>query len=233
MDLTYTPGERLFVHKTKNRIAYIREACRQRSVLDLGCYDETALIKQDSGHYLFNEISSVATKHLGVDLSDLIPDEGLVVNGTSRIIRGDIYELDQLPIDPLQIDIIIAGELIEHLPDTLAFFRKIKTMFPGKRLICTTPNTTALYNVGFAFIKRESAHRDHLQVYSYKTLNTLCRHAQFPAWEIIPYHVRFTEMILRSGGIKRTVINAAENIVNSLERLFPLTAGGYIIDIRL
>lgn len=231
--LHYTPGEKLPVAKVKDRIEYLKAACVNQSVLDLGCYDETALIKKESGRYLFNEIDEVAKFHLGVDNSSLLPEEGITISDKSKILRGDIYNLDKMNIASYNFDVIIAGELIEHLSDTLLFLRKMKEWFPGKRLICTTPNTTALHNMVFTLVKRESAHIDHLQVYSYKTLNTLCRHAGFADWQIIPYHVKFTEMKLGAKGIKRQIVGASESIVNGIERLFPMSAGGYMVDIRL
>lgn len=232
-NLQYIPGEKLTVPRPVNRIAYIKKACEGKNVLDLGCYDETALVKKDSGNYLFNEISGVSALHIGVDNSKQLPPEGIVISDRERIYYGDIYDLAQLDIPRRQIDIIIAGELIEHLPDTLGFFNNLRRDFRGTRLICTTPNATSFSNMLLSLFKRESAHIDHLQVYSYKTLNTLCRVAGFGSWQIIPYHVKFTEMILRSGGIKKQVVNGSEGLVNGLETAFPMTAGGYIVDVMI
>lgn len=232
-DLRYTPVEKISVHKTVPRIQYIKVACNGKNVLDLGCYDETALVKINSAEYLLNEISSVSTTHIGVDNSPALPKEGLVLNEREKILFGDIYDFEKLDIDFDDIDIIIAGELIEHLPDTLKFFLSIKKTFPGKRFICSTPNTTSFSNILLSFFSRESAHKDHLQVYSYKTLNTLCRRSEFNSWQIVPYHVKFSEMIMNSAGVRKKVIGLCESIVNGVEKVFPMTAGGYILDIVL
>ncbi|MCJ8211361.1 class I SAM-dependent methyltransferase [Mucilaginibacter sp. RS28] len=232
-DLKYTPVEKISVPKTVSRIKYIKAACSGKNVLDLGCYDETALIKRDSTEYLFDEISSVSKLHIGVDNSPSLPKEGLILNEREKILFGDIYDLENLGIDFNSIDIIIAGELIEHLPDTLKFFLSLKKSFAGKRLICSTPNTTSFSNILLSFFSRESAHQDHLQVYSYKTLNTLCQRSGFDSWQIVPYHVKFSEMIMNSTGVKKKIVGACESIVNGIERFFPMTAGGYILDIIL
>lgn len=233
MNLQYTPTEKINVNSPKTRIQFIVTACQNRSVLDLGCYDETALIKNDTDTYLFAAIDKVSKSHIGIDNSELIPEEGIIFSNTSKIIKGDITNLIQYIPKNESIDIIIAGELIEHLPNTLGFFLSLKKDFPGVRLICSTPNTTSLSNIILAFFKRESCHKDHFQVYSIKTLNTLCRQANFKSWNIIPYHVKYTEMILRSKGIKKIFVQTCESIINFFERLFPMTAGGYLIDIEI
>lgn len=233
MELNYTPTEKLVVKKPVERVKYITNICINKNVLDLGCFDETALIKENSTNYLFQQISNVSSLHIGVDNSKLLPAEGITYSENVKILQGDIYDLNLLGLAQYNFDIIIAGELIEHLPNTLQFFKNLKRDFAGKRIICSTPNTTSFSNMILALFKRESCHVDHYQVYSYKTLNTLCKTAQFKSWEIIPYNVKFTEMIMRSTGIKKHFIKFSEKIINGIEYLFPLTGGGYIIDIEI
>ncbi len=231
--LKYTPTERINISRPVNRIQFISKSCNKKRVLDLGCYDETAQIKKNEETYLFSAISSVASNHTGIDNSNLLPDDGIIFSSNCRIIKGDITDLETIEINKEEVDIIIAGELIEHLPNTLEFFKKTKEQFPNKRIICSTPNSTSLSNILLAFIQAESCHIDHLQVYSYKTLNTLCKNASFNKWEIIPYNVKYTEMILRSKGIKRLFVKSCEKMINCIEYFFPLMAGGYILEIEI
>ncbi len=233
IELSYTPTEKLVVKKPVERVKYITNICINKNVLDLGCFDETALVKENSTNYLFQQISNVAALHIGVDNSKLLPAEGISYSEKAKILRGDIYDLNQMGLETYHFDVIVAGELIEHLPNTLAFFQNLKRDFSGKRIICSTPNTTSFANMVLALFKRESCHRDHYQVYSYKTLNTLCRTAQFKSWQLIPYHVKFTEMIMGASGMKKQGVKLAEKIINGVEYLFPLTGGGYIIDIEI
>lgn len=233
IELSYTPTEKLAVKKPVERVKYITNICINKNVLDLGCFDETALIKENSTNYLFQQISNVSALHIGVDNSKLLPPEGITYSENVKILFGDIYDLNKLGLAQYNFDIIVAGELIEHLPNTLEFFLNLKRDFSGKRIICSTPNTTSFSNMVLALFKRESCHVDHYQVYSYKTLNTLCKTAKFKSWQIIPYHVKFTEMIMRSGGIKKQLIKLAEKTINGTEYLFPLTGGGYLIDIEI
>jgi len=232
-DLLYTPTEKLLVKRPVERVKYLVNACIDKKVLDLGCYDETALVKADTGNYLFREISKVSALHIGVDNSRLLIDNNITYSETEKIIYGDVYNLDRVNIGHINFDVIIAGELIEHLPNTLAFFEALKKDFNGKKLICSTPNATSLHNMLLSLVKRESAHIDHIQVYSYKTLNTLCRLAGFTNWQIIPYHVKFTEMILNAKGGKKQVAKICEKIINTFETASAMSGGGYLIDITI
>jgi hypothetical protein len=135
-------------------------------------------------------------------------------------VRGDITALDRI-LGATEVEVVVAGELIEHL-------RELRDLLPGRELVMTTPNATALHNVLLGVASRESNHPNHLQVFSFKTLSTLCLRAGFPAWNIVPYHVYFAEMALRVSGAKRLGVRAAEQAVNLAERMFPLPSGGLI-----
>ena len=112
MKLSYTPGEKLSIPRPVDRVNYIVEVCIGKNVLDLGCYDETALIKENTGKYLFTEISKVAKLHFGVDNSAQLPKEGITYSPTEKIIKGDIYNLHQMDFNQTQFDVIIAAGAI-------------------------------------------------------------------------------------------------------------------------
>jgi len=236
-ELRYTPLERLTVPRPVDRIAFIARACAGCRVLDLGAMDETAWqAKRGRGTWLHEEIGRTALRVDGIDNSALVPAEGLRTARNASIRRGDITDpagvvagLDAPP------DVIVAGELIEHLDNPLQFLKRFAgtERLSGKTLILSTPNATALHNVLVALARRESTHRDHLCILSYKTLATLCSRAGFPSWEIIPYFARFTEMEERQAGLARLAVRAAERIVNLLEWCFPLLSFGYIVCVRL
>jgi hypothetical protein len=84
-----------------------------------------------------------------------------------------------------------------------------------------------------ALLWRESQHIDHVHIFSYKTLNTLCKRAGFKSWKIYSYHVKFSEMILQSSWVKRVLLISFERIINFFEYLFPLLAGWLIVEIEI
>jgi 2-polyprenyl-3-methyl-5-hydroxy-6-metoxy-1,4-benzoquinol methylase len=235
--LRYTALERVEVSRPVDRIPYIVHLCTSRRVLDLGAMDETAwTAKQGRGTWLHEEIGRKALSVDGIDNSPQIPTDGLHTASNATIWRGDISDLKELVSvleeDP---DVIVAGELIEHLENPLRFLRGFGAVdqLSGKTLILSTPNATALHNVLIGLFRRESTHHDHLCILSYKTLATLCTRAHFSDWEIIPYYARFTEMRERQTGLARLGVCIVERIVNALEWLFPLLSFGYIVRIRL
>lgn len=231
--LAYETLERLSVSRPVDRLAFIADLCRDKHVLDIGCLDETALIKRDTDHWLHGRISKVARKITGIDNSERLPAGGLSTGPTSRIFKGDGIDLDPDRVDVETIDIIVAGEFIEHLECPLAFLRSMKQRFPGRDLVISTPNGVAFANAMLASIGREAQHHDHLLSSTYKTLNTLCRRAGFAGWQIIPYRFYATEMLMQSRGAKKRIVRIVESFVRMVEYIFPLRSFGYIVLIRL
>ena len=234
--MEYTALEKIPVPKPVDRIEHIVGLVRNRRVLDLGALDETAYkAKANTRNWLHKEMAGVAARVVGIDNSALVPEQGLRLFEGSSIHRGDIGELRPVLAEHGTPEVIVAGELVEHLPDTLSFLRNLKRDCAefDPRVVITTPNACSWHNVILGLFKRESMHKDHLQIYSYKTLHTLFTRAGFSEWTIRPYHVRFTEMIQESKGAKRTAAIAFEKVVNLLERLFPTLSCGWVCEIRL
>jgi len=235
--LRYTPLERLSVPHPVDRIAFIARSCAGLNVLDLGAMDETAwFAKRGRGTWLHEEISRKALRVDGVDSSAQIPVEGLRTGPNATIRRGDITDPKRLVAELEESpDVVVAGELIEHLENPLQFLRQFTAIdrLSGKTLILSTPNATAFHNFLIGLVRRESTHHDHLCILSYKTLVTLCTRAGFSGWEITPYFSRFTEMQARHSGLSRFAVRIAERIVNAMEWMFPLLSFGYIVRICL
>jgi SAM-dependent methyltransferase len=235
--LSYAPLERLSVPRPVDRITYMARACKGLRVLDLGAMDETAwTAKRGRGTWLHEEISRYALRVDGIDISALVPAEGLATGPNATIRRGDITDpVRLLALLGYDIDVIVAGELIEHLANPLEFLKAFAGIdrLSGRTLILSTPNATALHNVLIGLARRESTHHDHLCILSYKTLTTLCSRAGFSDWEIIPYFARFTEMQERHSGLAGAAVRAAQRLVNWIEWMFPLLSFGYLVRIRL
>jgi hypothetical protein len=235
--LNYTPLERLKVARPVDRVEFIARACARCRVLDLGAMDETAwAAKRGRGTWLHEEIGGSALAVDGIDNSVHVPAEGLRTGPNATIRRGDITDPEPL-VSALERtpDVVVIGELIEHLENPLQFLKRLAGIerLAGKTLILSTPNATALHNVLIGLAQRESTHRDHLCIFSYKTLATLCTRAGFFEWEITPYYSRFTEMLQRHSGLRRIAVRATQGVVNLLEWMFPLLSFGYVVRVRL
>lgn len=230
MVFKYTPLEEIPVFRPVDRISYIVKESAGKNVLDIGCLDETALCKIGTKYFLHERIAQVAKFTVGIDNSLKLIAEFARLRPNGRIIKADACVFDKTLLKEYDFEIIVAGEFIEHLDNALFFLHDIKKNFAGKKLIFTTPNAVSLSNILLAILKRESTHEGHLQIYSYKTLNTLCLKAGFESWKIIPYYVSYAEMILASKGLKAFCVKAVEKSVNFGEYLLPLLSGGFIVD---
>jgi hypothetical protein len=234
---SYSPLEKILISRPVDRISFIRKICTGKTILDLGAMDETAfLLKRGQGTWLHEELTKVAKQVVGLDNSSSIPQNGLVTANNAAIHRGDIMKLDAwLNCNALNPDVVVAGELIEHLENPLLFLQSIKSnpALAGKTLVLSTPNATAIHNCLIGLFSRESTHHDHLCILSYKTICTLLARAGFSEWEIVPYYARFTEMKERHTGLRRGFISMGESGINLLEWFFPIMGFGYIVSVKI
>ncbi|HMS19007.1 MAG TPA: hypothetical protein PKC46_00470, partial [Sphingorhabdus sp.] len=96
------------------RTDLILNRCRGRSVLHLGCtnhpYTQDSI---DQGMLLHFDIAKVAGELYGFDY-DQEGIDTLAVAGVDHLYRADLEKLDEVELDR-KFDIIIAGEMIEHL----------------------------------------------------------------------------------------------------------------------
>lgn len=233
MNLTYETLEKLPVRRPVDRLDFIAGCCSGKVVLDIGCFDETALVKRETRHWLHGRLAAKAKTVVGVDNSSKIPSEGLRTAANAAIYRGDGVHVDESLSGLNDYDVIVAGEFIEHIETPLQFFREMKTRFAGRELIISTPNGVSFANTLLGLIGREVQHPDHLHNFTFKILNTLCLRSGFKSWEIYPYRFYATEMILNSNGAKRVFVSLVERSIKLVERLVPLLSFGYIVRITL
>jgi hypothetical protein len=234
--LAYTALERVRIARPCDRLQLIESHAHGRLVFDLGALDETAYAsKQDNDRWLHARLCAVASQVVGIDNSALVPPEGLETAPNGRIINADIFALSDVVASHGTPDLIVAGELIEHLPDTLAFLRSLKGCqdLRGVEFVFSTPNACSWHNTLIGLAGRESTHPDHLQIYSYKTLRTLFARADIALEELAPYGVRFDEMIQSSRGLARLAVRAFQSGTNLLEKAAPMLSAGWIGVARL
>ncbi|MGO8737625.1 methyltransferase domain-containing protein [Rhodoblastus sp.] len=235
--LQYTPLEKIVVGQPVDRIRWISRRCAGKQVLDLGAMDETAFAqKRNSGNWLHEEIAKGAKRVVGLDSSSALPEDGLETAENACIRRGDIFDLGAfLERENFAPEVVVAGELIEHIDNPLAFLRLFRSIDALKdaELVFSTPNASALHNGLIGLTGRESTHQDHLCILSFKTLSTLMRRAGYEDWTIIPYHSDFVEMKSRNTGMRGRLVRAGEAAIRAAERMSPLLSFGYIVAARI
>ena len=134
-DLKYETLEKIDICRPVDRLTYIVDLCRGKRVLDIGCLDETALIKRDTEHWLDGRIAEVAASVVGIDASPKIPDEGIATGRASVIYRGDGTNPSSTYFRDSDIDIMVAGEFIEHIERPIEFLRTVQQQFAGRELV--------------------------------------------------------------------------------------------------
>jgi len=158
------------------RVEFIRKACEGKKVLHLGCtnypYTQQAI---DSEMLLHFELAKVARELYGFDFDQAGLDILAAANG-QNLYRADLEKLEEVELDET-FDVIIAGEMIEHLSNPGLFLRGIRRfMNPETSLVITTINAFCgmrflIYGLRGKGGENEPVHPDHVAYYSYKTLS--------------------------------------------------------------
>jgi SAM-dependent methyltransferase len=153
-----------------DREQFILEACRGKKVLHLGFADHPYTEKRiDDGSWLHNKIRQVSKFCVGVDLDNETVTYLKEKHNLPDLFVGDVERLELLGIG--KFEIVVAGEIIEHLNNPGLFLKSAKTVLePGGRLIITTTNAFCarrLMRIPFGI---ESIHPDHVYYFSHRTL---------------------------------------------------------------
>lgn len=158
------------------RIDEIVDICRGKKVLNLGFVQhKNWKDRWKKGIWLHQKIADVADV---VDGIDLLEEEVEAINlelGQHNY-AGDVTNLDAVPLDQ-KYDVIVCGELIEHIDNPGAMLEGIKRfMGKGSQLIITTPNAFSESWVRMAWDGKEGKdflNKQHVCWYSFHTLRQL------------------------------------------------------------
>lgn len=126
-----------------DRINRVLAATEGPTVLDLGAvqHDASAASNPD---WLHGHLCERAREVIGVDIAESEVTELQAQGYDIRVDDVEALELDE------QVDVVVAGELIEHLSDLEGFFESVRrSLRPGGKLVLTTPNPW-----GFHFLKQ-------------------------------------------------------------------------------
>lgn len=139
-----------------NRVAYLRGLAAGRKVLDIGVVEHDVSNEQ-SDRWLHRHLVEASAECLGVDvLAEGI--EALRAKGYNVQLRDVTSE----PLDD-RFDLIVAGELIEHIGSPQALLDAASQMLAeGGRLVLTTPNPYMIHRTWKSLRGRFADSVDHL-----------------------------------------------------------------------
>jgi len=149
-----------------DRVSYLCELVRGKSVLDIGIVEHTRDAANSQG-WLHGHLKRHAARCLGVDV--LEAEVGYLRAQGYDVVLADIT---QSPL-PEKFDIIIGGEVLEHLDAPGMFVKNCAAMLnPGGRLAITVPNPWYINAIVKSCFRRytfvDSA--DHVAWYDASTL---------------------------------------------------------------
>jgi len=153
-----------------------------RRVLDLGCRDGALTEAYASG----NDV-------VGVDA-----DKEALAEAARRGIETHWADLDQpLQFDDESFDVVVAGELLEHLRDPHRLATEIKRVLkPGGTFVASVPNAFRLKGrLRFLAGRAPESDPTHLQMFSPSDVHQLLdgledTHVHFIAGRLVPLHAR-------------------------------------------
>lgn len=180
--------------KLVQRVEFIKHECVDKKVLHLGCtnwpYTQDAI---DNVMLLHAELNEISSELYGFDFDQEGLDT-LAAAGEKNLFRADLEKLDEVALD-MTFDVIIAGEIIEHLSNPGLFLNGIQRfMSPTTKLVITTINAySALRFVCYGLRGRggvnEMVHPDHVAYYSYRTLSLLVQRSRMQVLEFMFYDI--------------------------------------------
>ncbi|PKP61704.1 hypothetical protein CVT91_02235 [Candidatus Atribacteria bacterium HGW-Atribacteria-1] len=162
--------------------------CEGKSVLHLGCADYPFGKEQyRNGNLLHQKIANITDDLIGVDLST----EGiawLASLGYKNLLVGNVEKLNELEIKR-QFEVIVAGELLEHLSNPGMFLSNVKSLMEDDGiLIITVPNAHAIKSfVRVLLFRKELIHPDHVYYFSQATIEHLCKRYELKIKETFYY----------------------------------------------
>jgi 2-polyprenyl-3-methyl-5-hydroxy-6-metoxy-1,4-benzoquinol methylase len=214
-----------------DRSESLRRAVRGKRVIDLGFVDEGQMgAKRSRGTWLHEVVAAEARQLVGID-ADAAGVEQARTLGFDAV-QADVEDADALAALGLEpADVVVAGELLEHLDRPGAFLEAVKPLVARDGvLILTTPNAHALTNVLGGLAGVELVNPDHVAWFSWRTLDTLLeRHG----WRIdLLAYYRFPRV--RSGTpAGRFAFNAYQLVARPLFALRPNLADGILLRARV
>ncbi len=216
--------------KPVQRVEFIKKACAGKKVLHLGCtnypYTEDS-IKQNM--LLHSELEKICGELYGFDYDrkgiDILEEKGF-----KNLYRADLENLDDVDLDE-KFDVIIAGEMIEHLSNPGLFLRGIQRFMSRETdLIITTINAYCGFRFAVYALRskggwNEPVHPDHIAYYSYKTLSLVINREDLDVRDFYFYDV---------GTEHREYLHWWYRIVNdACVKFFPYLTDGIIAVCRI
>ncbi|HWE34784.1 MAG TPA: methyltransferase domain-containing protein [Solirubrobacteraceae bacterium] len=179
-------SERLRMPLVRDRLQWLTELAARTDgeVAHLGCADSPYTDDLLAAGLLLHERLLRVANVTGFDVDDQALDTLRRAHPDARLVNADITQ--GVPADDRnRYALVIAGEVLEHVPDADAFLRATAELLaPGGQLAVTVPNACCP-KIGLRSLAgRESVHPDHRVYYGPRTLTRTLAGAGFETDEL-------------------------------------------------
>lgn len=180
-----------------DRTAEILERCRGQRVLHLGCIGftdcsvtEKIALARNSLHRKLSELADC----VGVDIDQQTVEQLRNAGIFHNILVADAERLEELPLVPNSFDVVLAGDIIEHLSNPGKMLDGAKhALRPDGRLIVSTPNSMGLPAHLRYVTGRFHEGLQHVLCFNAITLDQLLTRHGYKVLESFTCHQRFAE----------------------------------------
>lgn len=178
--------------KAEDRFTFIARHASGKKVLDIGCADwPFTAEKVTRGSLLHQRLASCARELHGLDTSDegirLMRDFG--INNLYVASHGESFVE---AAGRQTYEVVVAGEIIEHVGDPVSFLESIRALTDDRGLlILTTINFAPIKRLPRLLWRNEVVHPDHVFYFSFSTLSRLLEQA---GWEAVEWRTYWRDV---------------------------------------
>lgn len=212
-----------------HRVDFLVDACRGKRVVHLGFVDEHLLEqKVGEGRWLHARLDETAAELVGLDVEpegvDWARGHGYEAHTVDLQDAAAVAALDLRPAD-----VVVAGELIEHLDSPGGFLRAARPLLAdGGVLVVTTPNAYRTVNFLAPILRQELIHPDHTALFSFGTLRAL---AARTGYEIVDERY-YQNVVAPRPGLAGLVVAAVRRVLDAFGRRMPYWSDGLVVVLR-
>lgn len=170
-----------------SRTEEVLELCRGQRVLHLGCVgfpdcpiEEKIALARNGLHQLVSKISDC----VGVDIDRTTVEQLESAGIFNNILVGNVEHLEDLSQDLAPFDVVLAGDIIEHLSNPGKMLDGIKKRLkPNGRLIVSTPNSMGLPGFLRYLLGKYHEAEQHVVSFNALTLTQLLKRHDYEVME--------------------------------------------------
>lgn len=124
-----------------------------------------------------DKVRAASAAYLGVDRT-----------ASDGVVAFDLDDVSVAGLPPFEApDVIICGEVLEHLGNPQWFLQRLRAQYPGVPVVITVPNAYSEVALRWLAKGKENVNADHVAWYSPKTLSTLLQRSGYGAGTLYYY----------------------------------------------